>query len=537
MRPLLIGIRLFLLAVVFSSPRPVSGQSAPLYSVLIEGGTVIDGTGRPGYTADVGILDDRIADIGDLSAAKASIRIEAQGLVVAPGFIDIHTHADGSRAETSGLALRPLAENYLRQGVTTVFGGQDGGSPLDLAAYLAYFDAVPSALNIGMFVGHGSIRAHIVGEDNRPATPAEIEAMKERVTGAMRDGAFGVSSGLEYTPGGFAPTHELVELAAASAPYGGVYISHVRDEGGGLLDSVTELIRIAEEGGVAAQLTHHKIIGKGRWGGTAASLAQVDEARSRGVDVTLDVYPYTASSTGMTILFPSWAQDGGFDALLTRLGDPAMRERIRSEVIAHIEVERGSDPATIVAASCRWDPSLNGLSLADMAAAGGLEPTVPNAADIAIRLVENGSCQGVFHSMSEDDVQRVMSHPAAMVASDGGVPEFGSGSPHPRSYGSFARLLARYVRELETLSLETAVHKITGAPASRLRLASRGVLRPGAIADVTVFDADSIQDHAAFGDPHRYATGVRHVFVGGRWTLQDGEPTGIRAGRSLRRDR
>jgi dihydroorotase/N-acyl-D-amino-acid deacylase len=520
-----------LAAAILAAMLPHSASAQIDFSVIIEGGLVADGTGRALFRADVGLRGDRIEAVGDLAGEPAAVRVDATGLVVAPGFIDIHSHADGS------LARLPLAENYVRQGVTSVFGGQDGDSPLDLGTFLGGFDLEPAAVNLGMFVGHGSVRERVVGLDDRPATGAELEEMARLVDRAMRDGAFGLSSGLEYTPGRFASTGELVALAAATARYRGLYISHVRDEGGRLEESVREVIRIAEQGRVAGQLTHHKIIGKDRWGGTERSLALVDEARSRGVDVTLDVYPYTASSTGMTILFPAWAQDGGFEALQARLRDPADRERIRGDVIRHLVAERGADPSTVVASLCTWDSTRNGKSLADMARESGREATVETAADIAIELVEGGNCQGVFHSMSEDDVRRVMAHPFAMIASDGGVPEPGRGMPHPRSYGTFARVLARYVRELGTLTLPDAVRRMTYAPAARLGLRDRGVIRPGAVADVTVFDAGTIRDEATFGDPHRYATGVRHVFVAGRWTLRDGEPTGVRAGRTLRRGR
>lgn len=521
-----------LAALLFTFVRaPHESRAQTAFSVIIEGGLVADGSGRGLYRADVGLKGDRIAAVGDLSDEQAAFRVDATGLVVAPGFIDIHSHGD------SGLADRPLAENYVRQGVTTFFGGQDGDSPLDIATFLAHFDADPSAVNMGMFVGHGSIRQRVVGEDDRPATEDELGEMAEMVDRAMREGAFGLSSGLEYVPGRFASTEELIRLTAATAPYGGLYISHVRDEGGLLEESVREVIRIAEEGRVAGQLTHHKIIGKDRWGGTVRSLGLVDEARARGVDVTIDVYPYTASSTSMTILFPAWAQNGGFEALQARLQDPAERGRIRQDVIDHLIAERGADPSTVVASLCTWDPERNGKSLADMAVESGREPSVEVAADIAIELVEGGNCQGVFHSMSEEDVQRVMRHPASMIASDGGIPEPGRGMPHPRSYGTFARVLGRYVRDLGTLELTEAIRRMTSAPATRVRLSNRGVIRPGAMADVTVFDPDSIRDNSTFGDPHHYSTGVAHVFVAGRWTLRDGEPTGVRAGRALRRDR
>lgn len=536
--PRLLSVLLLAAAPPASAGQPTrEATGSPTYSIILVGGTVVDGTGREGTVADVAISGGRIAAIGDLSNAAAAFRVDVTGLVVSPGFIDIHSHADGDDAVTSPIGRRPMAENYLRQGVTSVFGGQDGSSTLDVGAFLAALDALPAAVNLGLFVGHGSVRAAVMGEDDRDPTREEMDGMRRLVERAMRDGAFGLSSGLEYTPGAFARTDELMALAAATAPWNGLYISHVREEGGALLESVDEVIAVARGAGVAAQLTHHKIIGKHRWGGTRGSLERAARARAEGLDVSLDVYPYTASSTNLTILFPNWSKDGGFEALRTRLADPATRARIRADVVAHIDAERGGDPSTIVASRCGFDASLSGLSLADMARAAGLEPTVGNAADIALDLVERGSCQGVFHSMSEEDVQRVLQDEASMVASDGGIPAFGQDAPHPRSYGTFARVLARYVRDLGVLTLADAVRRMSGAPAARLGLEDRGVLRVGAIADVTVFDPASVQDHATFADPHRYATGVVHVFVGGTWALRDGEPTGLRAGRALRKAR
>ncbi|MBO6574872.1 MAG: D-aminoacylase [Rhodothermales bacterium] len=511
-------------------------DAQPVYSVILENGLVVDGTGNASFEADVGLIGDRIGAIGDLSRARAATRVDATGHVVAPGFIDIHSHAVGSGAG-GPLAARPHAENLIRQGVTSVFGGQDGSSPWPVGEALAFFDVSPAAVNVGLFAGHGTLRARIVGMDDREADPDELSAMRAAVRQAMHQGAYGLSSGLEYAPGMFASTDELAALSEEIAPFGGLYISHVRDEGGALMDSVDELIAISRASGAAAQLTHHKIIGKHRWGGTVESLARVEEARRAGLDITLDVYPYTASSTGLTILFPGWAKDGGLSGLQERLADPQHRARIRQDVIAHIHSERGGDPATIVAARCGFDDSLAGKSLADMARDAGLETSVENAADIAIDLVERGSCQGVFHSMGEEDVARVMKSEHAMAASDGGVPALGVGSPHPRSYGTFARVLAHYVRESGTLTLEEAVARMTSRPAARLGLHDRGELRPGAVADVVVFDPERVQDLATFRDPHRYAVGVSYVYVSGVAALQDGEPTGARPGKSLRKGR
>jgi len=511
-----------------------SVQTSPVYSLIIEGGAVYGSDLPAGTIADVGIAGQRVAAIGDLSGARAAHRIDARGLVVAPGLIDIHSHATSSSMPDSPVVARPLAENYLRQGVTTVMGGQDGSSPIDIGVALAFLDQAPAAINVGLFIGHGSLRSVVVGQDDRPATEAELRDMQQRVERAMTDGSFGLSSGLEYTPGAFAEASEVAFLAEPAARHDGLYISHIRDEGGRLLPSVREVVEVAHATGIRAQVTHHKVIGKGRWGQSALSLAVVDSARAEGLDVSSDVYPYTASSTGLTILFPAWAKDGGFEALQARMQDPADRARIRADVVEHIRIERGADPATIVAAVCAFDPTLNGKSLADILTDRGLDVTVEGAADVAMELVAKGSCSGVFHSMSEADMTRIMRHPWTSISSDGGIPALGAGVPHPRNYGAFARVLGRYVREEQTLDLATAIDKMTRLPAERLGLDDRGMLTPGFMADVTIFDAARIVDHAAFGAPHAYATGVHHVVVNGSVVVLDGEPTGVRSGMALR---
>ncbi|MFK7847078.1 MAG: amidohydrolase family protein, partial [Rhodothermales bacterium] len=352
---------------------------------------------------------------------------------------------------------------------------------------------------------------------------------------SMEAGAFGLSSGLEYTPGAYAKTDELIELAKAGASYGGIYTSHMRDEGGMLLESIEETIRIGEEGGLAPHITHHKVIGKDRWGNSVKSLEMVDGARDREVDVMSDVYPYTASSTSINILFPAWSKEGNRQARLNRLRDPEKRIFIRNDIVEHIEKERGSDPSTIVVANCTWNKNHNGKSLSDILTERNKDLTLINAAELAMELEEKGGCMGVFHSMSEEDVQRIMKHPTTMIASDGGVPSMNVGTPHPRNYGTFARVLARYVRELEVLPFDEAIRKMTSLPASRLGLSNRGTLRIGAIADVAVLDPATVQDHATFEKPHQYASGVQHVFVAGEAVMLNGELTGEKPGTVLRK--
>ena len=507
----------------------IPAQPQPSVDLLIRAAHVVDGTGNPWYRGDVAIAGDTIVAMGPSLEATAARVIDADGLVVSPGFIDPHTHA------RRGIFDVPTAENYVRQGVTTLFEGQDGSSPLPLGAFLARVDETPISVNFASFVGHGSIRSEVIGPVDRAATPDEIEQMKAMVRRGMEDGAFGLSSGLFYVPGAFASTEEVIELAGVAGRMGGSYISHMRDEASGVLDSVRETIRIGEDGGLPTQLTHHKIIGQPSWGRSVDTLRLVDEARARGVDATIDQYPYTASSTSIrAALWPKWAQEGGREAVMARLADPDTRARIRTESAAIIRDERGGgDPRNVQIARCDWDDALAGKTLADVMRDRGADPTLEEAAEAAIWIVEQGGCQGIFHAIGEEDLVRILRHPSTMVGSDGGVQVFGRASPHPRSYGTFVRVLGRYVREQRIISLEDAVRKMSALPAQRTGLLDRGLLRPGMKADVAIFDPETVNDTATFEQPHQYAVGVATVIVNGEVVFENGRMTDARPGRVL----
>lgn len=506
-----------------------------VFAFILEGGTVYNGLGNDGFVADVGIYDERISAIGDLSDRRAGKRLDVTGLVVAPGFIDIHSHAVRLPAEQSGLFRHSLAENYIRQGVTTAIGGPDGTSVYPIGEVLARLETQPAAINFGTMVGHGTIRRLVMGNENRAPTPAELAQMQALIETAMRDGAFGLSSGLKYVPGAYAETEEVIALAKVAGRYGGFYKSHMRDEGLELLASVEETIRIGEEGDLPTQLTHHKVIGKYMWGHSTETLRMVDAARARGVDVTIDQYPYIASSTGLTVLFPAWSLEGSFEDLKARLANPVSRARIKDAIIFNLERDRGGgDPANVAIAHCPWDSTLNGKNLAMILEERGEPVTVPNAAELALELQEKGGFQGIFFAMDEGDVTRIMQHPMTMIASDGGIPTRGLGVPHPRNYGTFPRVLGRYVREHGVLSLAEALRKMTSLPAQRLGLVDRGIVQSKAMADLVVFDPDAIIDTATFQEPHQYAEGVVHVFVAGQAVLLNRTMTGLRPGHVLR---
>jgi len=498
------------------------------FDILITGAKVIDGSGGPWFAGDVAIRGGEIAAVGFLPDAQADVRVDARGLVVAPGFIDIHSH--GRR----GIFQTPTAENYLREGVTTIVEGPDGSSPLPLAPFLEQISKTPISINFATMVGQGTIREHVIGLANRKATPEEIEKMKVLAAQAMRDGAFGLSTGLFYVPGNFTPTEEVIEIAKVVGRMGGIHISHMRDEASHVLDSVRETIRIGEEGGLPTQITHHKIIGKENWGASVETLKLVEEARARGVDVTIDQYPYTASSTGIAALFPQWALEGGQKATVERLNAPGERARIRTAIIRNIELDRGGgDPKNIAIARCGFDASLAGKNLAEITSERGAAPTVENAADTAIELQRKGGCSAIYHAISEEDVVRIMRSPYTMIASDGEIPLFGQASPHPRSYGTFARVLGVYVREQHVLTLEEAVRRMSGFPAQRLKIWDRGLLRPGMKADVVLFDPAQIADRATYEKPHQYSVGVKDVIVNGKFVLRDEKVTAERSGRVL----
>jgi len=517
-----------LLYIATGISHAVAQDLDTIYTIIFEGGYVYDGLGNRPTVADVGTIGNRIVAIGDLTGARAGHRIDVTGMAVVPGLIDIHSHAD------NGVFDQPLAENYTRQGVTTAIGGQDGASPYPVGAFLARLEAIPPAINFGMLVGHGTVRQVVLGNDDRDPTAAELQRMQALVAKGMEEGALGLSSGLEYTPGVYAETEELVALAQTTARYGGIYISHIRDEGGKLLESVEEVIRIGEEGDLPAQVTHHKVVGPDRWGLSEVSLGLIEKARRRGIDVASDVYPYAASSTSLSIIFPMWSLEGTEEALTERLNDAETRARIKEAIADHLNTERGGRPSVVVMANCPWNTELNGMSLADLLEERDRPVTVEGAAELAMEIQSKGGCQVVLHSMSEDDVRRIMRHPTTMIVSDGGIPAFNAGVPHPRNYGTFARVLGRYVREWKVLSFEEAIQKMTSMPARRLGFEDRGVLLAGAVADITVLDPAAVIDHATFAEPHQYATGILHVLVSGQFAIRDGEPTGLRPGRVLR---
>lgn len=495
------------------------------FDVIFAGGTVVDGLGTPRYRADVGIRNERIIAINSdgLRREDAELTVDIEGLILSPGFIDNHAHIQTSIHE------HPLAENFTRQGITTIMASlHSGDQPWPLDEYAAALDVAP---NVGFFAGHTWTRMQVLGMENRPPDHDELQAMRDLVEASMQQGALGLSSGLLYVPANFAETEEVIELAKVVAKYGGLYVTHMRNEASGLLDSVNETIRIASEAGIPAQINHHKAVGVKQWGWSEQTLAMIDAAREQGLDITHDLYPYTASSTRSAVLFPQWSLAGGAQEFAKRIADAEQNRQIREEMREIILNDRtGSDLSRIQFRVLYSDESYNGKRLSDLAADRGMPNDIETGIDLIIELQLKGGFSVIFHAMDEADVIRILTHPLAMIETDGDPVSYGDGFPHPRSYGAFPKILARYVRELGVLSLEDAIKKMTSMPADQYNQKERGRIVEGGYADIVVFDADKIQDEATYVDPHRYPSGIHHVMINGLFVIKSGALTGERPG-------
>lgn len=530
-----------------------------MHDIIIKNGTVIDGAGSPGRRADLAIDGTRIAEIYKPSDGKGAVAIDVEGMVVCPGFVDIHTHSD------TYLLSCPLAESKIRQGVTTEFVGNCGGSAAPLVGlareaavesaknlwvdvtwstfdeYLLRLADVRTSVNVASLVGADTLRLGVVGADDRPPSDEELGDMNKLLADAMLEGAFGISSGLIYAPGCFAKTEELISLATTAASFGGMYASHIRGEGRTLVQAVAEAIRIGRESGCRVQVSHHKATGEKNWGLVETTLAMMDQARREGVDVAFDVYPYTASCTALDTILPPWARDGGKDKELQKLRDPQVREAIKKEFPdRNTEWENtiAEDGwANIVMIGFRNDKNKRFENWSVQAVADELRKDPADTA-FDILLDEELGVGAIFHEMSEDDVKRVISHPLSMIGSDGESEApygpTGSSPTHPRSYGTFPRAVRRYSIDTGLVTLEEMIRKMTSRPAERIGLKDRGTLAKGMAADIVVFDPERIRDLATFEDSHRYAEGIVHVLVNGLLTIQDGQHTKERAGQILR---
>ena len=519
----------------------ILGASRAQHDLVIRGGNVVDGTGTPAVEMDVGVTGGRIAAVSRRLADRGSVEIDARGLAVAPGFIDIHSHADGS------LFSDPRSESVILQGITTIVVGQDGGSRFpsrnaaeesgtpSFAALAARIEALPSAVNVASMIGLGSVRGIVVGPDDRPATPAELTRMTAMVRDAIAAGACGASSGLEYTPGAFASRAELATLCGPLAAAGLPYATHMRNEDDRLLDSIDESIEVARTARCPLQISHLKTQGPRNWGKLDEVFQRIEQARAGGLDVAFDRYPYIAYQTGLTNLFPVWSRDGGTAAFFRRLDDAPTADRIRRETLAKVDLIGGWDNVLISGVGRGGDTTAEGKRLGAFASSKG---TDPYEAAITLLRGANGSVGMVGFAMSEENLERILAHPLGTVCSDGGGFAVDGpsrrGSPHPRGLGTFPRVLGRYVRERKALTLEQAVYKMSALPASRIQLRDRGRIARNLAADLVVFDPATVADKATFEEPFQYPVGIRAVVVNGQIALRDGERGGRGSGRALR---
>lgn len=498
------------------------------YDVLFRNGRVLDGSGAPWVRADVAIRDGRIAAVGDLSDATAATEHDITGLYLAPGFIDTHSHAAGGLARAELSEARPL----LAQGITTMFANPDGGGAADMVRQREALLEHGLGVNVAQLVPHGAIRREVLGMDDRAPSASELERMRAMVRAGMDAGAFGLSTGPYYAPGSYADTDELAALAEVAARYGGAYQSHIRDEADytiGLLAAVEEVIEISRRTGMNAVVTHVKALGPRVWGFSAPLVHRIEQARAAGLPIFADQYPYEASATSLTgALAPRWALAGGEDSLLARIRRPADRERLAADIAENLERRGGAD--RIQFRRFRPDPSLEGRTLADAAAERGVD-----AVEATIQLLAEGGASIVSFNMNDEDIERLMRQPWTITASDGDLVPMGEGVPHPRSYGTFPRKIARYAVDRGVIDLGTAVRSMTHLPALVYGLQDRGMVREGMAADLVVFDLDRVHDPATFTEPHQLAEGMVHVLVGGRFAIESGEMTGARHGAVLRR--
>ena len=514
-----IGLLIFGLAACQQEP----------YDLLIINAEVYNGRGDAPKQVDVGIRGDVIADIGDLKDKKATRVIDAKGLALAPGFIDLHAHIES-------IQENPHALSALHQGVTTVLGGPDGSSPYPMKAYMDELAEKDLGVNAGFLVGHNTIRRAVLKLEDRAPSAEELQQMQNMVDTAMQEGAFGISTGLKYLPGAFSKIDEVIALSQVAAKHGGFYTSHLREEGLHLMESVQEAVDIADGAKIPVVLTHHKVVGKPSWGKSVQTLALVDSANQAGLDIQVDQYPYTASFTSISILIPAWARAGGQAKFKERMQDPKTKQKIWEETLFNILNDRGAgDIKNIQFSRVKWKPELENKRLSDWAIERGLEPTPEVGADLVLEAQLNGGASMIFHAMDEQDVRRIMKHPKTMIASDGRLSVLGEGFPHPRAYGTFPRVLGHYVREAAVLSLEEAIHKMTYLPALRMGLSDRGEIAVGKKADLVLLDPQKVIDKAEFSNPHQYPEGIPYVLVNGVLSIDDGKETGNYGGHVLRR--
>ncbi len=518
-------MRLLLPTLLLLLTSPVPAQQ---FDYLVLNCRIVDGAGNPWFRADLGIRGGRIVEIGRL-AGRGSVRtLDAEDRILAPGFIDVHTHVE------SGIERNPRADNFLLDGVTTLVTGNCGGSRVDLKTWFAQMEGRGLGINLSSLVGHNAVRRDVMGSADRQPTPAEMEAMKGLVEEAMKAGAMGFSTGLLYVPGTYATTEEVVTLAKVAADFGGVYASHIRNQGPRLGESILEAAEVGRRNRMPVQISHLKVKGKRRWGTIGETLQLIQRLRDEGLEITVDAYPYPRASTNLGVCLPNWALADGPEGVRKRLHDPETRQRIIAGMRELLDEQGFADYSFATVAGFR-DPTLEGKTISEINRLRGRQATLDDEIETVLEIMEEGGASMIYHYMSQADVDTIFRFPAAAVASDGGVRVPGRGKPHPRSYGTNARVFADYVRDRGVMSLEEAVRRMTSLPAQVFGLGDRGLVRLGAVADLVLFDPQQAQDHATFEEPHQFSTGFDYVWVNGKLAVEAGRLTDTLSGAVIRR--
>ncbi|MEN9685500.1 MAG: hypothetical protein RLZZ28_1286 [Bacteroidota bacterium] len=513
------------LPLIFFCCNQVFSQQA---SLIIRNGKILDGTGNSWYYGDIAIQNGKIAAIGNLAKWTATKIIDATGLVVAPGFIDVHTHIEGDEKK------QPTADNFIYDGVTTVVTGNCGLSQVNIGSYFNMLDSLKLAVNVASLIGHNDVRKAVMGSARRDPSEAEMVQMEGLVEQAMKDGAAGLSTGLIYIPGTYSKTAEVVRLAKIASKYHGVYASHMRDEGDSVTQAIEEALHIGREAKMPVEISHFKLSGQQNWGRSRETVPMIIKARQEGLDVTIDQYPYTASSTSLSTLLPDWVLADGQDSIRARLARAEVRKEISDYMLKKLKKRKLKNFSYPVVASFRADSSYNGKSIEEVNLLKGRKHKASEEAMTIMEMMEQGGAGMVFHGMGDADVKAIMQYPFNMFASDASIRVYGSGNPHPRGYGTNARVLGKYVREEKVISLEEAIRRMTSLPAQKFQLKNRGLLKEGFAADIVVFDENSVRDLSTYDKPHQYTMGFKYVLVNGQLTIDESIHNGTRAGTSLR---
>lgn len=515
----------FSLLIALGVQSSVQAQAAA--DVLIRNGRILDGTGNSWFRADIAVKDGKIFKIGTLQNITAAKTIDARGMIVAPGFIDVHTHIEGEEVKN------PTADNFIYDGVTTVVTGNCGSSTIGVSTYLQKIDSLKLSINVATLIGHNDVRRAVMGSANRKATPEEIKKMETLVEKGMQDGAVGFSTGLIYIPGTYSSTEEVVALAKVAAAYKGVYASHMRDEGDSVTQAIEEALHIGREAKMPVEISHFKLSGQQNWGRSRETLPMIIKAREEGIDVTIDQYPYTASSTSLSTLLPDEVLADGQDSVIARLQRPAVRQYVTDYMLAKLKKRKLKNLSYAVVAYYKADTTLNGKSIEQINMLMGRKHKAAEEAGTVMDMMIKGGAGAVFHGMSEEDVKRIMQYPFNMFASDASIRVFNQGAPHPRGYGTNARVLGKYVRDEQVISLEEAVRRMTSLPAQKFGLTNRGLLREGFAADMVIFNEKEVTDVATFEKPHAYSKGFAYVLVNGAVVVEDGKHNGTRSGQAI----